>query len=322
MRFRHVIAIVVVAVAGSLAGKEEPLPVVTPLAGAPQIEFGDPILDPPKPTLSGAAHANDFATFDALYRDAQRRGENVAAYATLHDLWSWSVNDPIGAFYGQTMHDRLARTYPGYAAFIEDQRVVDNHGTAFYPTSETRAFLLARAESGVAAPAQVRVAETRHQQQPAAPKAAKRAPRVARHAAPVKVASAPAEKAPAPAPKPAPAPAPVKAAPIVAPVTKAAHPIDVAKPEPAPVKAAPFVAPIEKTIAPPVEVAKPAPAPAATPARTPAKAAEKSGADRGLLLVIVGLIGIGLLALILRAPREEVPSVLPPTAPPPGPDHP
>lgn len=292
MRFRHVIAIVVVAVAGSLAGKEEPLPVVTPLAGAPQIEFGDPILDPPKPTLSGAAHANDFATFDALYRDAQRRGENVAAYATLHDLWSWSVNDPIGAFYGQTVHDRLARTYPGYAAFIEDQRVVDNHGTAFYPTSETRAFLLARAESGVAAPAPVRVAETRHQQQPAAPKAAKRATGVARHAAPVKVASAPVEKASAPVPAPA------------------------------PVKAAPIVAPAEKAVAPPIEVAKPAPAPAATPARTPAKAAEKSGADRGLLLVIVGLIGIGLLALILRAPREEVPSVLPPTAPPPGPDHP
>lgn len=259
MRFRHVIAIVVAVFAFSaftVGGQEEPLPLVTPHVETPLIALAvEPILlETPKPTLASAAHANDFATFDALYRDAQRRGENVAAYATLHDVWTYSVTDPVGAFYGPALHDRLARAYPGYAAFIEDHRIVDSRGSVFYPSSETRAFLLARAEAGVVVtPAPVSPVRVAH------------ATRTRRHHV---VAAKPAPIAPPVVITPAPAPAPALAA-------------------------------------------KPAPLP--TPV---VRVQQKSGADRGLLLVIVGLIGIGLLALILRAPREEMPSVITPAPPP------
>jgi hypothetical protein len=309
VRFRHVVAIVVVTVAASLTGQEEPLPVVTPHVGV-QIAFStEPILDPPKPTLAGAAHANDFATFDALYRDAQRRGENVAAFAMLHDLWTYSINDPIGAFYGERMHDLLSRAYPGYAAFIEDQRIVDDRGNVFYPSSETRAFLLARAEAGDVVPSlpPVRVASRRTTATPATTPAARPARRPVHRKPVVKPAAA------ASAPAPAPASAPVPAPPVV--ITLAPAPVVVEKTA-------------EKTAAPAPVPEKPAPVvsqsrvqPVAQPQVQPRPQAQaRSGADRGLLLVIVGLIGIGLLALILRAPREEMPSVITPQ--PPHEDHP
>lgn len=299
MRFRHVVAIVVVVVAFSLIGQEEPLPVVTPHVEATQIALAvEPILDPPKPSLAGAAHANDFATFDALYRDAQRRGENVAAYATLHDLWTYSVTDPIGAFYGQAMHDRFARTYPGYAAFIEEHRIVDSRGNVYYPTSETRAFLLERAEAGVSTPSPVRIAE-HHRAEPTTT-----APAPVQHRTRTHRAAA------------APAPAPAPAKPVVVVKKQVPAPVPVAVAEVTPVPVAPVVItpppPVEKTAE---KIATPPAAIAAKPASVPVSSQKKNGADRGLLLVIVGLIGIGLLALILRAPREEMPSVITPEPP-------
>lgn len=137
----------------SVIGQEEPLPSVTP-KDAPALvtsEFPpvvlavEPIRALHEPTLAEAARRNDYVTFDALYRKAKERGESVAAFATLHELWSWSMADPIGAFYGSEMHDRLAAAYPDYAKYIADQRIVDSRGNVFYPTSETRAFLLAQA---------------------------------------------------------------------------------------------------------------------------------------------------------------------------------
>ncbi|MGZ5444739.1 MAG: hypothetical protein ACXW5U_29300 [Thermoanaerobaculia bacterium] len=51
-------------------------------------------------------------------------------------------------------------------------------------------------------------------------------------------------------------------------------------------------------------VAVPAPAPTAAAPATPVP---PRATNRGLLLVIIGLIGVGLLALIVRAPREVIP---------------
>src|SRR6185436_2448963 len=43
---------------------------------------------------------------------------------------------------------RLARAYPGFAEYISEFVLVDRKGNAFYPTAETRTFLLERALRG------------------------------------------------------------------------------------------------------------------------------------------------------------------------------
>lgn len=264
MRARYVFALLLVFAVFSLTGQEEPLPTITPVA---TIQLPDePILESHAPTLASAAHANDFATFDAMYSDARRRGDSVRAYAMLHELWQYSIHDPIGAFYGKAMHDRLARLYPDYATFIEDHSIVDDNGNVFYPTSETRAFLLAKAEAGV-------IVTPREE--------------------PVRVARAVERPHPVKHVIAVPPPAPVQVVHIAPPV--------VITPAPAPARVA--------------VAAKPAPivASVVVPQQAPIAPARK--ADRGLLLVIVGLAGIGLLALILRTPREEFPTITPPQNP-------
>ena len=100
-------------------------------------------------TLSDAAQRNDFPAFAVIYADSKPR--EAASFAELHDFWKWSLTDPLGGFYGVDMHARLAARYPGYEAFIADYRIVDARGNSFYPSSETRAFLLKKAVGGAAA---------------------------------------------------------------------------------------------------------------------------------------------------------------------------
>ena len=276
MRIRTTAAIVAIVFAGLIAlsviGQEDPLPVVSPKPGA-EIPLAEPTVvlaveparDFTSPTLMSAARANDYVTFDALYTDARKRGENVSPYATLHELWSWSMADPIGSFYGQDLYERLSRAYPGYATYIADFAITDNRGNVFYPTSETRAFLLDRVVEGTAPKVQIASRQVERRPPPAA------------------------ERKVATAPKPEPVAEPVAVAPPV-----------VITPEPAPVVAEPVVATPAPVVKQPVVQA-----PAAEAAAAPQKQAQGSG--RGILLVIIGLIGIGLLALVLRTPREEPP---------------
>ncbi|HVE69971.1 MAG TPA: hypothetical protein VNI54_01285 [Thermoanaerobaculia bacterium] len=126
-------------------GQEEPLPPVTPRDAPVLIALAlEPEHAPvPRLTLEDAARSNDYATFHQLYeRDPH------PAYAALNELWTYSVNDPIGAFYGADMYERFAARYPGFASYIDDHKIVDARGNVFYPTSETRTFLLARAAEG------------------------------------------------------------------------------------------------------------------------------------------------------------------------------
>ncbi len=274
MRTKTTAAIVTIALVGvvafSVIGQEDPLPPVTPkasldLTAIPLAEptivlAAEPIREYRPPTLLEAARHNDYITFDALYAAAKKRGEDVSQFDALHELWTYSVTDPIGAFYGLELYERLSRAYPGYAKYIEDFRVVDSRGNVFYPTSETRAFLLDRAVEGRPSP-RVLVAETK--------------------------------------------PAPVRATPkrtVVAPapvVEKTAPPVVV--PEPIVVAETPAVAP---PVAEPVVIAAKETAPAPAPLPVAATVPNKT-ASRGILLMIIGLIGVGLLALILRTPREE-----------------
>jgi hypothetical protein len=100
-------------------------------------------------TLGDAAKHNDFPMFDAMFAVAPAR--EASAYAELHSFWKWSMTDPVGAFYGDDTHARLAAEYPDYASYIADFGIIDSHGRAFYPSAETRTFLLRKAISGRAA---------------------------------------------------------------------------------------------------------------------------------------------------------------------------
>jgi hypothetical protein len=100
----------------------------------------EPAHAPAEVSLLEAAQRNDFPTFDAIFTASEDQ-----AFAELHRFWKWSLTDPVGAFYGDDLYATFAAEYPDYTAFIADYRIVDSHGRSFYPSSETRAFLLRHA---------------------------------------------------------------------------------------------------------------------------------------------------------------------------------
>ncbi|HEX6178051.1 MAG TPA: hypothetical protein VF057_06805 [Thermoanaerobaculia bacterium] len=225
-------------------------------------------------TLFDAAVANDFSTFDSVYREAPQ-----AEYAELHRLWTWSMNDPIGAFYGAETYRRLSGLYPAYRNYIEQYRIVDSYGTVLYPTAETRRFLLRQAVYGMVGRTDIATAT--------------------------------------PAPAPAPASAPKKVA--QATVVETPKPIAVVA-EKAPVVVEHAPAPATVSVVETVPVAPrpqirvaPAPAVAAVAAEESVRGAvRRNEADRGALsrsifLIIAGLLGIGMMTVMLQAPRDEQP---------------
>jgi hypothetical protein len=288
VRRKTLAAIVAIAltIAVSVIGQQDPLPVVSPKANA-EIPLAEPTVvlavepiheDQPPATLLDAARRNDYLGFDALYTAAKRSGEDVSPYATLHELWTWSVSDPIGAFYGRDLYERLNRAYPGYAAYIADFRIVDDRGNVFYPTSETRKFLMDRVNERKAPSLRVVQAST-----PASEPKPQAKPEVGLEAYTPRAAK------PQAAPK--------------AGLEAYTRPVA----EPAPVaQAAAQVTPLPTA----------QPTPQLTQQPSPTQQPQQPTSGRGLLLLIIGLIGIGLLAVILRTPREEPVQVIKPQQPP------
>jgi hypothetical protein len=162
VRLKTAVALLLIVVISTttfpVTGQEEPLPAIqpkgslaplTPSVGRSIVLPAEPVaLQVPLPTLEEAARANDYITFDALYRNAVQRGDSMAAFAPLHEIWTYGITDPIGAFYGPDIYERLVRAYPAFASYIAEYRIVDSNGNVFYPTSETRTFLLDRALEG------------------------------------------------------------------------------------------------------------------------------------------------------------------------------
>lgn len=318
MRIRSAVILIVVslvsAVTISITGQEEALPVVHATDGGdaaasdsvsyaslrpePTLYLAvEPIRELPPVTIAQAARNNDWLTFHDLYVRAQNRGEDVSQFQSLHELWSWSLSDPIGAFYGRDIHDRLARAYPGFSTYISEYVLVDRRGNTFYPTAETRTFLLARATRGEVP--RVMIAEaTEEDPQRALPKvSAKSLAAATPVVAPRVAAAAPGRRSPTkPATQPTTSVAEV-ATPIAPPIVTAP-----------PIVATP---PIETK---PQPILAEEPKVAATPAPVPARAQQPAAEiatdsndlrNRGILLLIIGLLGIGILAVILRAPKEE-----------------
>ncbi|HEX7419790.1 MAG TPA: hypothetical protein VF505_07875, partial [Thermoanaerobaculia bacterium] len=59
-------------------------------------------------------------------------------------IWDYQFTSPTGAFFDTSSEPyRIAGKYPGYDAAIRRQIVTDQNGIKFYPTHETRDFLLA-----------------------------------------------------------------------------------------------------------------------------------------------------------------------------------
>ncbi|HUP44978.1 MAG TPA: hypothetical protein VM779_05650 [Thermoanaerobaculia bacterium] len=211
--------------------------------------------------LYDAATANNFYRFTALYAEAPQ-----PEYAELHRLWTWSMEDPIGAFYGTEEYARLSARYPGYRAYIDSYRIIDSNGNTFYPTAETRRFLLAEAVIGTVpvrreAPLRIAVA--------------------APAAAPVEIA-----RVATPAPQAAPQPQ-IAAQPRIAPQPIAREPLEARVSSPAPPAIAQTVLP------------------EAVRGVVRRNEADRGALSRSIFLMIAGLIGIGMLTLMLQAPGDE-----------------
>jgi hypothetical protein len=213
-------------------------------------------------TLPDAAALNNFARFTALYES-----NPSPEYADLHQFWTWSIHDPNGGFYGAEQYAEFAARYPNYAAYMDRYRIVDSNGNAFYPSAETRRFLLSEALAGTVpvkrfAPAAAQTSRAT----PVAPVVATAAP-----------APPPAQE-PAPAAAPAPAPAPLVTSPtVVLVVPEAAGEVARAlQPEPMPVRGA-----------------------------VRRNEANRGALTRGILLMIAGLLGIGMISMALHAPQDD-----------------
>ena len=113
--------------------------------------------------LLKAAAAEDLPRFDAAverartaiesmplgnprnsFRRAIMIGEDVSR------VWHFAITDPGGSYYDEERlpfyYDHLVADHPKYAQFIAEYAIND-HGLLFYPTRETRAFLLKELEN-------------------------------------------------------------------------------------------------------------------------------------------------------------------------------
>ncbi|HEX4912960.1 MAG TPA: hypothetical protein VFV51_03330 [Vicinamibacterales bacterium] len=249
-------------------------------------------------TLTDAIRRNDFPGFDSLYRAAVRRGEMVQQFEDVHRLWTWAMNDPTGAFYGVEMRNQFARAYPGYSRYIEQFKIIDANGNAFYPTAETRMFLLQQVETGAIARTEPAVAprpaESVARTAPAA--VAKVAPIISR-------------------PAPVVAEAPVRVA-AATPVRETARPVvATSRREEAVAQTRPAAVPQEVPVA---DLTTPAPlkpavavvAPPAVKGQVPAPAPARAAGDRfalghGIFLIIAGLLGLGMITRMLHTPATR-----------------
>lgn len=133
------------------------------VAQVPEASKRKATVAPPSASLRGllqdvqnAADRGDRAAFrDALTRTKGRLttyptgGERTAATEVvgicddLDRIWTYQIETSTGAFFDASAAPaEIMRGYPGYERAIADQALIDARGHRFYPTVETREFLL------------------------------------------------------------------------------------------------------------------------------------------------------------------------------------
>ena len=125
----------------------------------------------PKPALTQAildellktAAAENLPRFDAAVERARTAIESMPlgnarnrfrrAIMTGEDVsrvWHFAVTDAEGSYYNEERlpfyYDHLVADHPAYRRFITQYAIID-HGRMFYPTRETRTFLLKELEN-------------------------------------------------------------------------------------------------------------------------------------------------------------------------------
>lgn len=67
----------------------------------------------------------------------------VSAFDDLDQVWDYQFSSPTGSFFDASSEPfHIASRVPGYEAYVRRQVIVDQNGNKFYPTSETRDFLV------------------------------------------------------------------------------------------------------------------------------------------------------------------------------------
>ena len=313
------------------------------LAAIATIDTSDP--SALRTILREAAAANDQPRFDAALARAKSVAESlpasderkallqaVSVYSDLQQLWTYADSDRYGAFYDDQslpgVRARLANNYNGYASYIGQYSLTDDNGRVFYPTAETRAFILRQAGGGgpqIAlhrAPATELSAtrESRRSHTTATTPAAATAPAAALAPAATLAPNVPAthhkridkaESTPQPALKTIVKTA-VKATP--APVNvAAAKPASAIAQAPAPTfafgqpgQASSGPAPPPDALSADMHRAAHPPAPTAPqPKAVEASAVEGSRQTQGLLFIIIALVTIGVMTIWARTPQSE-----------------
>jgi hypothetical protein len=241
-------------------------------------------------TLREAAEVNDYSAFESLYQRALRNREPLGAFADLHDIWTLAQTDATGSFFGADVYARIVSRYPDFAAYIRDYRITDRNGQPLYPNREARTFLLSQAINDVD-PIVPIARGIKTAAQPAAPSAASvRAPnRSAGDAAQVERAATRSVLTTSPAGKTSvsSAPAPVVWTPA-AQSRQASTRADAAQ--------APDVLAADVGNA----VAAPREKPMVT------ENVMISDHARGIFLIILGLVGIGVLTMTMRTSSTDV----------------
>ena len=127
--------------------------------GRPKPALTQAILD----ELLKAASAEDLPRFDAAVERARTAIESMPlgsarnrfrrAIMTGEDVsrvWHFAVTDAEGSYYNEERlpfyYDHLVADHPAYRRFIAQYAIID-HGRMFYPTRETRTFLLKELEN-------------------------------------------------------------------------------------------------------------------------------------------------------------------------------
>jgi hypothetical protein len=95
---------------------------------------------------SGLAHAKEMLATYPSGGERTSASDVVRVYDDLDRIWTYQLETSTGAFFdGSTVPAEIMRGYPGYERAIADQLFIDASGHRFYPTAETRDYLIRQA---------------------------------------------------------------------------------------------------------------------------------------------------------------------------------